>query len=301
MNERISAPNIPETQPFSRLESDGLPDQYEWIDYALYSEIEITSDSPKSPMDDLAPIPLDARNVSILDERVSGGPSGERESTPYLKERQLLISTRLEDVYRRYNLPDSYRQLMEYELHHQFINPLQKSLQRRDRMDQCMGGIDFVHESIAEVIRNVRGGTASITQSLELLAMLPELESLEVMRQTEPLNQGAMHRGDRDFTKDLIKHAHDTDGFKCVRVPTDEKNRSARPKRTPSGITVLKSKEADIYMAGVHLELIGRHTFILLPPELEGVPQRIIQDENTGLSYNAQPLSASKYIRIARV
>lgn len=174
---------------------------------------------------------------------------------------------------------------------------------RMERLRVLLEGYEALSYDMAEVITRARAGQATISEYAALLAAYPELDGLEVMKSTRPLDFEGFSEAHtvttRDMTADLqenrIAHLWLGRGKNPLEV-----NNTKHVDTSQSGqcrhVKLFKTIEAQLELEGVPMELVTRRTYIRLPEGCHQVPDEYVKDDGS----TVQPIAISKYLRLAR-
>lgn len=174
---------------------------------------------------------------------------------------------------------------------------------RMQRLRHVLGDQEFISEGMADIITRARAGQASISEYAALLASYPELDGLEVMKSTRPLDFEGFREAHEVTTKNMTDDL-DSNNIRPLwlgrGVNPLEVTNTKHVDTTKSGecrhVKLFKTIDAQLELNGVAMELITRRTYIRLPEGCHQVPDKYVKDDGS----TVQPLTISKYLRLAR-
>lgn len=155
---------------------------------------------------------------------------------------------------------------------------------------------------MADVIRDVRSGVASTEERIALLIQHPEMDSIEDMKFTCPLDikgyKSAMERYFRNFME--LQHKSVID---FTIIPKDEQEITTKDvtESAGKGIEVCKTVLFEVTIDDVVLELVERKSFCVFPtsPQIRGITENIVKLTGKHPA-NRQPINVSAYFRVKR-
>lgn len=268
MNERISI-----IEPY-------VPDGYVKTDQVLHGDLEF--DSMSYYENSISP--------TILDPDAIDG---------YKEFSYDIMLDRLHDINQVAQLPEPiYRQIAK-EINFEHRMRCEKNAERIFRLEAALQGYELLPAELAEIITRERIGTGSTFNAAELLSILPEVEGIEVMKATYPLNRAAMNDANNLYMKSMLRESFQYKG--ALQIPSDKglldtKEIDIDGDINTSRIKVVKSIEASITLNDVEMELVGRRSYVDLPNEFHSLPRRT----KGGQTLSWYPIASSKYLRLKR-
>lgn len=166
----------------------------------------------------------------------------------------------------------------------------------------------FLHDpslfdlSISDIIYRVRSGEATSEERIVLLARHPEMDSIEDMKFTCPLDIKSYKKMMRTYLESLIELQHKSN-IEYSPIPQHEQKIEIKDTSSTAdaNIAVIKVVIARIHVDGVMIELVERRSHYVFDskPQLRGIADNIAKGNN-GSVYNTQPIAVSAYFRIAK-
>lgn len=273
-----------------------LSDPEKEVYSALFNPIELES----QPFDknELSPTPGDPYNVMTY-------------STQYYKAAELLMIGRFTDQSDLITNSDEeelktiHRGLMaieleiltQHELQCRHNNESIQRLQASFRRDPASFDPEMV-----PIILAVRSGEASTEDRIALLLKHPEMESIEDMKSTCPLDIKGYERTIEQYYRTFMELQFNTN-FDVAMIPTDERIITIKDvtESASNGIEVVKTVLFEVTDGAIALELVERKSFFIFPtrPQMRGISENIIKLSGKS-PVNRQPISVSAYFRIKR-
>ena len=210
-----------------------------------------------------------------------------------------IMLERLHEINQVARLPESIFREIAKEIKIEHSMRCEKNADRMIRLEEILGGYEVMSEQLAERIIRARIGEASTLEIAELISLFPELEGIEVMKATYPLDRFAMNEANNLYMKTMLKESFVYPG--TVQTPSDKGLMATKEIDVDGGVNtsrikVVKSIEATITQNGVEMELIGRRSHVNLPGELHSLPKRT----KGGDILTWYPIASSKYLRLKR-
>lgn len=237
-----------------------------------------------------SPTPLDPHRIKLH------GPG-------YFMSARLYMDALLTDKQAEVNLPQHIRDDIWMEIQYEHVHRSDKSSDAMERLRGAYNPDDAVHPYIAELVMRARSGTASIDQLAHLLALYPEMESVEVMKYTQPLESRKMDMAHARFVYELHMAENTAPGIIVETEGYLGKNLQPRKNHptVPKTVFIGKGVEARVVIDGVEMELVGRYSYYVPEPG----DLSLVHIEPTVVTINNQqilmyPIAISKYLRLAK-
>lgn len=168
-----------------------------------------------------------------------------------------------------------------------------RNAQSMNRLRQIHYDFPAISEQHAALITDLRAGTASIEDAINLISIVPELGSIEVMKFTSPFDEKGVTEANHITDAHLKKVCREL-GFEVNEL--DEFEYPLRRKDvidSKEGMVIIRKRpEMGILANGVELELVRSQTEAIFKADAFGLPQNITN------GYNVQPINISKYLRL---
>ncbi|HEX7483886.1 MAG TPA: hypothetical protein VF281_01910 [Candidatus Saccharimonadales bacterium] len=241
--------------------------------------------------DALSPTPLDPFHLSTT-------------GLDYYRAASILTEGRLLEAAEKYNIPDDVQELahQEVEIEHERQSHKNNASMRKYR-ESLRSTERFSVEKANDIIA-ARAAVSTIGRLGLLLAEHPVVGGVEVMKWTAFFDNRSTMLAHATFVSRMQQENMNQDsdfeiiGGKVQMARADLMLNTAE--NVGSEVIAFKGKEADVIVAGRHLELIGRYAFIALHNDLhiEGMQPVNVPVGNTRM--NLQSLGMQKYLRIAK-
>lgn len=240
-------------------------------------------------LNERSPTPLDPFHLK-LDE------------TDYFTSAGFHVERRLMKTADAIGLSEEARERITSEIEYEHLHRSLKNNDAMKRLRVAFENEEQVDSRMAELILRARAGNADIQSTAYLLAAFPEMEAIEVMKYTEPLQDKKLELAHAHFIYALRMAAREVPGMV---VETVNGNTGIRPRRSHdsvlSNIFIAKGKEADIFVENIHLELISRYSYYV-PDTTERALMNVMPTMCTmnGRSIAMYRIALSKYLRVAK-
>lgn len=175
------------------------------------------------------------------------------------------------------------------------MNILRRILEDRINVEIEYGTVpSTIDSSILESILDLRAGTASLGQQVEMLDLLPEIGSLEIAKTTCPCDLGLANENAQHLMNELVdlQSAHPEWDIKFV-SPDESQHRIVEQDET-----LISSKwiSATICPGSTRLDVVTKQSNLILPLGKEPVAHRNPRMIG-GVLYDIQPLTIMQYLR----
>ena len=266
---------------------DSLEINGQTVEELLY--LPITVDKFSFERDIIAPTPLDPYGLKVRESDY------ETSVHTYLR---LTLDHRLDEL--GIQLEGYFDDAITEEISVAHIYQMSKNDESFHRLRQHYekGQISVTREQ-AEAIYRERAGYGTSINRLRLLSDFPEMESIEDMKLTAPLDEGKIVAGRQLYFKRLERLANESDDFTFDFIPEEEQiirrvdaSRTAKPntivtKRTP--VIAMNKKNGMIF------ELHQKDGYTLLPLDVDLGEAPCKQVDINGQTFNLQHIGISAY------
>lgn len=260
-----------------------------------YVDCPIHTETLPFVIDPLSPTPLDPYTL-----RTSGAE--------YYGSALMLMNGRLDDTAQKSGLSSDSPAYMataaEIETQHSLRS--MKNSESLDRLrleifQRRTLGVEISKESQERILR-ARAATATMVDHIRLLEEFPQMEAIEAMKATFPLDMKAYTNAMKTFTGRLVSFQYTMPELN-MRSPCED---DAKPRykdlsgSADDSVIVLKNVLKDLTYRGTDMQLVQRRSFIVLPTSLQlrKVTQNIIQLPNSSSAVNLQPIDTTAYLRV---
>lgn len=237
-----------------------------------------------------SPTPLDPHRLRLH------GPG-------YFMSARLYMDALLTDKQHEINLPQHIRDDIWMEIQYEHVHRSDKSSDAMERLREVADPMSPVSPEVAELVMRARSGTATIGELAHLLALYPEMEAVEVMKYTQPLESRKMDMAHARFVYELHMAENTDTGIIVETEGYLGKNLQPRKNHptVPSTVFIGKGVEAKVVIDGVEMELVGRYSYYVPEPG----DLSLAHIEPTVVAINGQqilmyPIAISKYLRLAK-
>lgn len=155
----------------------------------------------------------------------------------------------------------------------------------------------YIPATLASAIRAARQAKATVRQAAEILSIFPEIGGIEVMKATYPFDEQRMAVAERHFKAEMMKSFFlEHSALQLVAPEKRTVKQAAQAYADAPYIRVTKSKEADITLHNVEMELISRRSYRVLNTGRHQV------NENGEVFYRPHryPIAMSEYLRLKK-
>ncbi|HET8884037.1 MAG TPA: hypothetical protein VFM68_01045, partial [Candidatus Saccharimonadales bacterium] len=232
-------------------------------------------------MNEFSPTPLDPFHL------MHNGGVG------YFVGASVLMEQRLHEAAENADLPQPLEEIIVNEIIYEHHHRSQKNNLAMRQLREAFRGVPVgdIDPQTVELILRARSATADIYESASLLASVPEMEAIEVMKYTAPLDERGLTFAHAKFIYNTRRTNDTMEDFQIDNMmQSNTQARAISNTNTDSRIIVTKRKEADLTVKGQKLELIGRYNYIVIDPtiNLTGVRPNLVK--LGGNTVNRQPI-----------
>lgn len=268
-------------------EHEASPSYLEMLHKKIIVPKHIFNDNP------LSPTPADPHNV--VDAEGNGYFSASRD----------MMTERFQKVAKEIGLDDMARIsiLAEIETQHQL--QCDKNAANYDKFcDILVESGYLLNDDMRAMITRIRSGEATSAERIILMSLFPEMEAIEDMKITAPLDAKAFKRAIRTYMAGLIRlnnHSSDID-LKLLPQSEQEPRVTYAHDNGKGRIAVAKAVIAEARVRNVVLEFVARGAYYYFPAStsLKGVAATLVNIPPDGETVNKQQISALIYIRVKK-
>lgn len=266
---------------------DSLEINGQTVEELLY--LPITVDKFSFERDIIAPTPLDPFGLKVRDTDYQASVH------TYL---QLTLDQRLEEL--GIQLDEGIAEAIAKEISVAHIYQMSKNDESFHRLRGCYeNGRIAVSREQAEAIYRERAGYGSSINRLRILSDFPEMESIEDMKLTAPLDEGKIIAGRQLYFNRLKLLANESDDFTFDFIPEDEQIvRPVNSQHTaPPNVIVTKITPAIAMNKknGMVFELHQKDGYTLLPDSVDLGEAPFKEKIINGRTYKVQHIGISAY------